>query len=350
MVSGGGGEERLFSLQTEEAAWSFFEHLIEGEVSIDDINDVGFGDWAQVRVYLPSAHYHAALTPYMMEGWVELQRSVFRAYAIARSGERNGRRLTDEEKQRLELVVKVKGGSSDQSVDLNTVLIEIAKAMLQKLSPAEVVTIVVALALVLAGQSVLRVWLNNRKEVRLAEISGQRESDLKEERIAALNAVVAVATHDKARMGLIEKAEARLPIIKSLEDEAKESRHALVKHMSRVDAELNSVAIPSATGRILTTESRVEAEDVRLDGVYTIRRVDTTVATGFRVHLAGRNGDELVADVAEVMTTLEDRDVIREAEWKKIPVYLQINGRKRRSEVVDATIIRARPFDPDTDS
>jgi hypothetical protein len=93
----------------------------------------------------------------------------------------------------------------------------------------------------------------------------------------------------------------------------------------------------------------VTSIEVRLDGLYKIRKVDTTVETGFRVHLSDRDGKELVGDVAEVMTTLEDRQVIQEAEWSKAPVFLQINAKKRRDEVVDAIIVRARTYDPATD-
>ncbi|OED48772.1 hypothetical protein AB838_09710 [Rhodobacteraceae bacterium (ex Bugula neritina AB1)] len=89
--------------------------------------------------------------------------------------------------------------------------------------------------------------------------------------------------------------------------------------------------------------------EVRLDGLYKIRKVDTTMATGFRVHLIDAEGKELVGDVAEVMTTAEDRYIIQEAEWKKLPVHLQINAKERRDKLTDAVIIRARAHDPDTD-
>lgn len=88
---------------------------------------------------------------------------------------------------------------------------------------------------------------------------------------------------------------------------------------------------------------------MRLDGLYRIKRVDTTVATGFRVQLVGPKGDELVADVAEVMTTLEDRAVIRDAEWNKVPAFFQINAKERRGVYTDAVILSARKHDPETD-
>uniref|UniRef100_A4WS27 Uncharacterized protein n=1 Tax=Cereibacter sphaeroides (strain ATCC 17025 / ATH 2.4.3) TaxID=349102 RepID=A4WS27_CERS5 len=342
-------EGQAFDLRTEEDAWALLDALRKGEIEISDVGAVRFGEWARVKVYIPSATYDASLTPYMMEGWVELQRSIFRAYGITRTGARSGRRLTEDEKRRLELVVRVRGGSSDQSVDLNSILTEIGKAMVEKMGPEHIVMIVVSVALVYAGQSVFRDWLNGMRDVKLAEISAKRETDQSKERVAALNAVVAVATHDPERMRVMQEAATELPVISEIQEEAREGREALVRHMSKVDAEVNDVPISSAASRIITTKTRVDSEDVRLDGVYTILRVDTEVATGFRVHLRGSDGTKLVSDVAEVMTTLEDRDVIREAEWKKIPVFLQINGRKRRDEVIDATIIRARAYDPETD-
>jgi hypothetical protein len=72
-------------------------------------------------------------------------------------------------------------------------------------------------------------------------------------------------------------------------------------------------------------------------------------AWDFRVHLVDKDGKELVGDVAEVMTTLEDRSVIQAAEWEKAPLFLQVNAKERRGEYFDAKILRARKFDPATD-
>lgn len=138
-------------------------------------------------------------------------------------------------------------------------------------------------------------------------------------------------------------------MVENLENEADKGRAALVRHVTKADAVVNGVEIKAQAGQEITSKTRVESTEVRLDGLYKIRKVDTTVATGFRVHISDVKGRELVGDVAEVMTTLEDRKVIQDAEWERTPVFLQINAKERRGEYLDASIIRARAYDPATD-
>ena len=49
-----------------------------------------------------------------MQGWQDAQRSLYRSDAIAAKGADDALSLADLEREKLELVVKVKSGSSDQ--------------------------------------------------------------------------------------------------------------------------------------------------------------------------------------------------------------------------------------------
>ena len=59
-----------------------------------------------------------------MQGWQDAQRTLYRSYAITAKGAADARSLTDSEREKLQLVVKIKSGSSDQEADLTDVLKE----------------------------------------------------------------------------------------------------------------------------------------------------------------------------------------------------------------------------------
>lgn len=336
-------------LDSENDAWLLLERLVKGTVQVDIVPKITLGQWANIDVYIDEDVYDSALTPYMMQGWVDLQRSVYRTYALAASGKADAKGLSEFEKEKLELVVQVKSGSSDQTVDLQEILTKMSLAMVEKMEPTHVLIAIISIALTLGGASITKAWLSAKKEVKLAEIERLKSETTVKAQTAALSTIAEVVGVERARVALLADAARTVPVLNDIGTEASKGREALVHHVTKQDAVINGVHITSEAGQSLTRKTRVEATDVRLDGLYKIRKVDSSVSTGFRVSVVDKSGKELIADVAEVMTTLGDREVIRDAEWNKVPVFLQINARERRGEPIDAKIMRARQFDPETD-
>lgn len=336
-------------LETEEDAWEFLRSLVDGDATVTEIPRLQVGSWAKIDVYISENKYDSAITPYMMKGWVELQRSIYRSYSLAVGRDANGASLTDREKDDLELIVEVKSGSSDQAVDIQAIIEKFLTAMVGKMEPQHILIAAVTLILTWGGKSVVQSWLAARKEVKIAEIEAMKNKTSAAAHIAALSTIAEVAGVTRERVQLISRAMDEVPVLQNIEAEADKGREALIRHVTKDDAVVNGVPIGSAAGQSITSRTRVEASDVSLDGLYKIRKVDTTMATGFRVHISDAQGKELVGDVAEVMTTLDDRKVIQEAEWEKAAVFLRIAAKVRRGVITDATILQARKHDPETD-
>lgn len=323
------------SIQSEEEAWDVLKQLIDGQIRVRSIDEIQLGGWVKSTIYIPENRYDSAMSPYMMKGWIDAQKALFRSYALVSKGAANGRLLTDAEKDQLEIIVTVKSGSSDQQTELNDVLKEVLVGAVDKMDPTTLAIVLIASALIWAGQSSLRSWLDNRKEIKLAESNNAAM-------IKALSTIETVAQGDKANAEAIQKALEMEPLLEGLKNEADEARHSLVRHASQSDAYLNGVSIPANAAHALTTSSRSSSEDVRKDGVYYIRKVDTTVPDGFRVHLEAKDtGEVFQANVQEVLSSLTDREVIQEAEWSKAPVWLQVNAKLMRNQIVDARVLRA---------
>ncbi len=47
----------------------------------------------------------------------------------------------------------------------------------------------------------------------------------------------------------------------------------------------------------------------------------------------------------EVLSSLEHREVIKDAEWSKVPVQLQVNAKVNKGKVVEAVILRADKYE-----
>jgi hypothetical protein len=342
-------EQEVVHLATEDEAWDFLKQLMAQRVSFERIPKLELGEWAKLDVNVPEKRYDSAITPSMMKGWVELQLAIYRAYSISQGGEAKATSLSEREKEKLELIVNVTSGSSDQKVDIQEIIESFISNLVDNMGPEETLIAVISLILSITGASVLKSWLVGRKEIKLAEIESIKTREIIKGHQAALDTIAQVAGVDLERKELIKEIKKQYPIVRELEDEVARGREAMVKHLTKDDAYINGVFIKSEAGKSISSTTRTESVETRLDGLYTIRKVDTTVSTGFRVHLSDKEGNELVADLAELFTTLSDRKVIQDAEWKKVPAFFQINAKSRRDEPIEAIIVRARAYEPETD-
>lgn len=336
-------------LYSEDQAWELLKLLVDDLWTVDKLPEIVVGDWAKIDVYIPGEKYDSAITPYMMKGWLEFQLSIYRSYSIAKGGEAEARTLTDAEKEKLELVVEVKSGSSNQSASTQAILEKLGTAMVERMEPTHVLIALLTLIVTWGGVSTFRTWQNNKKEIKLKEIDSLTTLEAVRGNTAALSSIVDVLASDRDRSNIVEQAAEKVTVVSKLNEEADKAIEGLVKYTSKNDAVVNGVAIASDAAQVLTTKTRMTSEYEIVQGIYKIRKVDTNVATGFRVHLADPAGVEIVADVAELMTSLDDRDVIRRAEWEKIPVFLRLDVKKRRGQIVEATILSARKYEQETD-
>lgn len=328
-------------INSEEQAWEVLGGLLDGSIKIDTMEDLVLGDWVKATVLIPEQRYDSALNTYMMQGWQDAQKSVYRTYALVAKGTADGRVLSDLEKDSLELVVKVKSGSSDQQANLTDILKEAAVGAVDKMEPTHIAVVLVVLILTWGGQAVLRTWLNDRKEVKLAELSEGTNKEAFKTVTKAMEAIQTVAA-DKQKMEVLEQAQKQVPVVSGLREEAEKARASIVKHASQSDAAINGVSIPAEAGQRISRETRSAAKEQRKDGLYRVQKVDTQVPDGFRVYVENvHSGEEFPASVQQVMASLSDRKLIMDAEWSKVPVQLQINAKIIKEKVVEATILRA---------
>lgn len=328
-------------INSEEQAWEVLSELLDGNLHIESLDDLVLGDWVKATVLIPGQRYDSALNTYMMQGWQDAQRAVYRSYALVAKGSADGRVLSDEEKDNLELVIKVKSGSSDQEADLVGILKEAATGAVDKMEPHQIAIVLIVLILTWGGQAVFRNWLNNRKEEKLAELSESTNKEAFKTISKAFEAIQSVAS-DQKKVAALDEAQGQVPVVEGLREQAEIARASIVKHASQSDAEINGVSIPAEAGQKISRETRSSAKEERKDGVYRIQKVDTQVADGFRVYVENTaDGEEFSASVQEIVSSLSHREVIKEAEWSKVPVELQINAKVNKGRVVEAVILRA---------
>ena len=192
------------AIDSEDDAWRILSQLVNGKLDIASVDELEFGDWVKSRVYIQGKRYGSTLNTYMMQGWQDAQRTLYRSYAITAKGAADARSLTDSEREKLQLVVKIKSGSSDQEADMTDVLKEAVLAALGKMEPTQIATLLIVVVLSWAGGSITRHWISERAESKRAEIAAGSHKDANTTLLKAFESIQKVAG-DQTNVDLIAK-------------------------------------------------------------------------------------------------------------------------------------------------
>lgn len=143
-----------------------------------DLIDKGEVDWKTVdvdsglcacRIKIHGDGYDSSISGTFIKGLAAFQDSVYRTYAVAKYGEANLTRLTDEERQQLTIWVLIKPGCTDILAQAKG-LIEALKGLTKDMGPMQKTFLLVALAAIISGTWYWISDSNNETKVRLAEI------------------------------------------------------------------------------------------------------------------------------------------------------------------------------------
>lgn len=107
-------------IENAETFWNVVDDFLHREVDQPDIDmpiDLDFHGWPNLHINVKGEKFHSSLTSSMVYGLASMHESFQRAYALAKYGTSNLQRLTNEDKQSLDIIFKIKEGSTDSETD-----------------------------------------------------------------------------------------------------------------------------------------------------------------------------------------------------------------------------------------
>lgn len=326
-------------ITSEEEAYAVLRMAHEG--AIRPFRNIVFKGWPTLSLYLQGPKFHQSLTPTIMRGLLEFQRGIYQSYAAAKY-DHPSRRLTEEEKAALEIRVDVNDGSSDLEINFQELAVKLIEQLGGKMDPVHVLIIVVTIAVLYFGTSAYKSYLEQRKEIRLKEITDETQRKT----IEALQFSGSQETERLKLVSALAKDDHRIEAIARI---AYESQTEVVKSLAAgTSAKVEGVQLTPSIAEALTRNARRKSTEVRLDGIYRLVKLDWTDPLKFRVRIYNaETGDEFDADVQDDSLAGRYKEYLREAEWARSPVRLKINAKLFGADQYrDAVIVGVEPFKP----
>lgn len=297
-------------------------------------------NWPLLKLHLDGEKFDRSITPSVMKGIIELQNSLYRAYAQAKYGTPNTARLTEDERDKLEIIVRVDEGSSVIDLLFEQPLNTFINKAVGQMTGSEILFGILGVTFLGLTYSFLKHRLSIKAEERKNEVTQQEKKDI-------IDGFINHAQVDTKRLEIIDNIVNKNQQTKEIGEDFSNSLLKLTKNLSKVEeAEMDNLSLSGEAISEILKSNRHHPLDVQLNGVYRIQQVDSSKRTEFKVVVKGvENNLVIVAKVQDRDLDDTNKQVLQQAEWDKIPVKLAINAKEYRDEIRSAVIIEATRLD-----
>ena len=321
-------------IRSEEDAYHFLQLASRDEIG--GYSKIRFDGWPTLSLYFKGEKFEQSITPTVMKGLLELQKGIYKSFAVAKFDSPT-KRLSDEQKDALEIKVGVKGGSSSFEINYQEIAVKLIEQLGARMNPTEVLISVVSIAVLYFGTSAYKSYLEGRKEIRSKEVSDETQRK-------TLEALTFVSEQETKRTEILVTLAAKNHQVENIARLAHDAHTEVVKCLAAgSEANIDGVSIAPEVSEVLTQNARRKSSEVRLDGSYRLLKLDWSDPTRFRVKIFNtKSGLQLDADVQDDSLTGSTKDALKAAEWNRKPVKLKVNAKLIGEEVYrDATVISA---------
>lgn len=306
-------------IRSEEDAYEVLRRARDKELA--PYNLIVFDGWPTLNLYLKGEKFDQSLTPTVMKGLLEFQKGIYRSYAAAKY-DHPAKRLSEKEREELEIRVDVNKGSSDLEINFQEIAEKLLVQMVGKMNSEDIVITIVTIAVLYFGTSAYRSFLENRKETRIREISDETQRE-------TLAVLQYASEQETKRAQIIADLAKDNNKVNNIAQIAFDAQADVVKAMAAGNtAKVDDISLTAEIAESLTQNARRKSQEVRLDGVYRLIKLDWTDPSKFKVRVRNVNtGISLDAEVQDDSLDGRHKEALREAEWSRSPVTLQINAK-----------------------
>ncbi len=326
-------------VSSEDKIYEILEEFLREGFVYNPEHSLDFDGLPPLRIRLTGEGFNGTITPTVMKVFIEFQKAIYKSYAQARYNTGNINKLTKQEKQDLEIVVKVENGSSIFDINAQVILEKMAVNMANSLTGEQVVLITLGLGAMFFTASSIKLFLNNRKEIRSQEVTSEVE-------LRRLEQISALSAQETRRMEILTKAQQREPIIQHIHNYAEDVQNEMLKSFSgATSVQIDGVEFSGEVAGELVKHKRNESVVERLDGVYRVLSVDSSNPLVFKIRVRNTNSlQEFVSTVQDETFESRYKTIIQQAEWNRSPVNLSINAKLIAGEVKEAVVIGAEAY------
>lgn len=324
-----------YAVTSEDEAFALLERLVAGAVAPHGF-EVRLDGWPRFVIVIKGRDFDGTLPTRIMPILLELQRQVHRLYSHTVYGSDNLRRLSRQDKEDLELLVRVEKGSSFFETLLNEPLFNTLRAAVDKMTPEQVTITVIVFALAATSLIGWKMWLRERSKAL------DLDHDLKMSQL------------ENERMVILARAVQQVPLAGLLAEGIDPLRHNIAAKLQTEDR----LEVPADGGRDLGTQpviiNGVEAEQLTrsprevamerlIEDDFLLLAADFSKPGVVRVELQRlHDAYAFRADVPAGVLDNDQERALRDRSWERQTLRLSVLVRELHQRYTGAKVVAVR--------
>ena len=317
-----------FQIVSEEGLIEALEIVEENqEEGVQYLLEEGFefDRWPTYEVIIRGESFDGGIPTRILPPFLDLQKVLRRAYARSVYGDET-KRLTQEERQQTEIVIRLEPGSTKFLSELWQTLNTMAGNMSGPESVAAILGVAVIVGLTIVGKS----YIVSRAQAKAYDLG------------------ITMSKEETRRLELLASLLRQSPTIAQHIEDAENAQDHLMRKLAPGDELVldDETSINGQDAKIIARNPRRARVHTREDGRFIIQAVESgQVQRGFRARVRrvdANGGQTLVVSIPEGALPPEQMAELKEGEWGKTPLLMSIDVQTLGDRVVQADLIRAR--------
>lgn len=313
-------------ISSEADAFKLIEKALQQQIG-DQPCKINFENWPILSLKLEGEGYDSTITPDLAEALVSLQHALDRSYARLVHDYATSRGLSLEEREALKFKAKVESGSSIVEINLGEWAERVGVALIGKMTPDQLVTMVATLAVVAGSTIAYKLFLKARSEDKKVEAGVQERVLLSQEETKRHTLLVQALTGSA-----------------KLADAAQDFDHARVEILKGVgDADtltVSGITLNRVEANTVARAKRSESKAIQANGPYRILDVGLSHENEVRLKVSdAKTGREFVASFTDDSLDQSQIAMLQNDVWKREPIYLSINATELRGQITTAVVV-----------
>lgn len=323
-------------IKNEDDAWEWLKRALNNDPVLDEPVNLKFDGWPTLDLHFSGHDFDSSVPTRIMPPLLDAQKEIHRLFCQLRFGESNLRKLSSDDRERLELVVKVDKGSSDFKTKLDEKLNEIIQATIQRMDSKHIMITLITCALIWGSNVAWKNWLD--EQAKASDVESR----------------VQMSTLEKDKLKIMSMAYKREPMVKDISNGVNEFRNHSLHKLKPADSFTipnTSIEVDGGHAADITHKPREQSVEMRIDGEFIIQSVTSGDTHGFRIK-AKRVLDGKVVNISipDGALNQEQKEVLKNNEWAKRPVLMEINAKVLRGQITSATLVSAKDINKNTKS
>ncbi|MDX8441088.1 hypothetical protein [Mesorhizobium australafricanum] len=349
-------EPFVLHIRTEQDAWDALQGVLDRTLDYKNcILDFDGADWLSAHFTYSGRNFDQSITPTVMRGLIEYQNGFYRTAALLLKSDDRITRLSDLEKESLELVFRVGKGSSDLQAKAEGQAKELGNKLIEKMNQKQVfVAVLLAIVLYFGSGPVLH-YMDNQVEERRIESSERLEArrieesekgrDLEaQEKARLLDIIQGLVAEGGDKAKIVKRAIKASPIASDVADHNRQATDEILRNSGDADSvTIQGIKVDRETINSITKSTRAKSVKLVFSGLFLVVGVDSNDADSYDVRLeeVGGEGRNFIAQLEDPLVGSRYQRAISTAEWNHKPVTVHIVARKVGENIRDAKIVKA---------